>query len=345
MAEVKVQNICKFFESGKPILRDISFTVGDCEFVTLLGPSGCGKTTLLRIIAGLERQTSGSIAIGGSDMTDVSPRDRDMAFVFQTYALYPHFTVWGNIELGLKLRKIPSQEIDKRVRETAAKLGIEKLLSRKPRALSGGQRQRVALARALVRSPRAFLLDEPLSNLDALLRDKTRGELKLLFKRVGGTVVYVTHDQIEAMTMSDRIILLNNGDIQQIGTPEEIYSRPANSFTAGFIGTPPMNIFSRADALNLRLSLPEQMMRRENFLCGIRPENIAVSDHAEDGYERAAVLIAEPTGSSTILSIESNKVFFRCVTSVKWKAKQKDIWFYFDPGHLHFFDASDGKRI
>ena len=248
MAEVELTNISKTFEGApRPVLRDISFTVRDTEFVSLLGPSGCGKTTLLRIIAGLEEQTSGEVVIGALDMKRVAPRDRDMAFVFQNYALYPHFSVEDNISLGLRLRKLPAPEIATRVKATTEMLGLEALLERKPRALSGGQRQRVALARALVRNPKVFLLDEPLSNLDAKLRDKTRGELRLLFKKVNGTVIYVTHDQIEAMTMSDRIVILQEGKIQQVGTPNEIYEKPANIYVATLIGTPQMNILTKQE--------------------------------------------------------------------------------------------------
>jgi ABC-type sugar transport system ATPase subunit len=346
MAEVELSNISKTFEGApRPVLTDISFTVKDTEFVSLLGPSGCGKTTLLRIIAGLEDQTSGKVAIGALDMSRVAPRDRDMAFVFQNYALYPHFSVEDNISLGLRLRKVDKAEIAARVKTTTEMLGLEALLARKPRALSGGQRQRVALARALVRNPKVFLLDEPLSNLDAKLRDKTRGELRLLFKKVKGTVIYVTHDQIEAMTMSDKIVILQEGRIQQVGTPSEIYERPANIFVATFIGTPQMNILSRKEMLAMGYALTGAAAAREDLACGIRPEDLEVSLEPRQGWLEAAVDLCEPTGALTTLTLSAGGTTLRCSTTLKWPLARTRAWFTFRREHMHFFSAAEGTRL
>ena len=346
MAEVELTDISKIFEgSSRPVLRDISFTVKNTEFVSLLGPSGCGKTTLLRIIAGLEEQTSGNVAIGGRDMSRVAPRDRDMAFVFQNYALYPHFSVEDNISLGLRLRKIAKPEIETRVKATAGMLGLDGLLARKPRALSGGQRQRVALARALVRNPKVFLLDEPLSNLDAKLRDKTRGELRMLFKKVKGTVIYVTHDQIEAMTMSDKIVILQDGRIQQAGSPNEIYEKPANIFVATFIGTPQMNILTRKEMQTMGCALTGAEPGREDFTCGIRPEDIDLSVNPRQDWIEGTVELCEPTGALTTLTISAPGTALRCSTTLKWPPNQTRAWFTFKREHIHFFSSAEGARI
>jgi len=346
MAEVELSNISKTFEGApRPVLTDISFTVKDTEFVSLLGPSGCGKTTLLRIIAGLEDQTSGKVAIGALDMNRVAPRDRDMAFVFQNYALYPHFSVEDNISLGLRLRKIDKAEIASRVKATTEMLGLEALLERKPRALSGGQRQRVALARALVRNPKVFLLDEPLSNLDAKLRDKTRGELRLLFKKVSGTVIYVTHDQIEAMTMSDKIVILQEGKIQQVGTPNEIYEKPANIFVATFIGTPQMNILTKKEMLAMGYALTGTEPGHEDLSCGIRPEDLDVSTGPREGWLEAAVDLCEPTGALTTLTLSAAGTVMRASTTLKWPPTQTRAWFTFRRERMHFFSFTEGIRI
>ncbi|HAF94824.1 MAG: hypothetical protein A2X34_04830 [Elusimicrobia bacterium GWC2_51_8] len=346
MAEVELSNISKIFEGAvRPVLSDISFTVKDTEFVSLLGPSGCGKTTLLRIIAGLEEQTSGNVAIGARDMNRVAPRDRDMAFVFQNYALYPHFSVRDNISLGLRLRKIAKTEIEARVTATAGMLGLDALLERKPRSLSGGQRQRVALARALVRNPKVFLLDEPLSNLDAKLRDKTRGELRMLFKKVKGTVIYVTHDQIEAMTMSDKIVILQDGRIQQIGTPSEIYESPANIFVATFIGTPQMNILTKKEMRAIGCFLTGTEPGREDLACGIRPEDVEASAAPRQNWIEGAVDLCEPAGALTTLTISVSGTTLRCSTTLKWPTDQTSVWFTFQREHIHFFSSAEGARI
>ncbi|NLY90511.1 MAG: sn-glycerol-3-phosphate ABC transporter ATP-binding protein UgpC, partial [Firmicutes bacterium] len=241
MAKVVFEHVYKKFPNGVVAVNDFNLEIKDKEFVVLVGPSGCGKTTSLRCVAGLEEASSGNIYIGDTLVNDVAPKDRDIAMVFQNYALYPHMDVYNNMAFGLKLRKFPKAEIDRRVKEAAKILGIENLLDRKPKALSGGQRQRVALGRAIVREPKVFLMDEPLSNLDAKLRVQMRTELQKLHNRLKTTIIYVTHDQIEAMTMGDRIVVMKDGVIQQVGRPLDIYDNPNNVFVAGFIGTPPMN--------------------------------------------------------------------------------------------------------
>ena len=244
MAEVILDDVTKVFPGPVEAVKDMTLTVRDEEFIVLVGPSGCGKSTTLRMIAGLEEVTSGTIRIGDRVVNDVPPKDRDIAMVFQNYALYPHMTVFKNMAFGLKLRRVAKTEITERVGNAAKILGIEELLGRKPSALSGGQRQRVALGRAIVRDPEAFLFDEPLSNLDAKLRVETRAELKRLHRRLHTTTIYVTHDQEEAMTLGDRIVVLHEGLVQQVDTPLEVYGRPVNRFVAGFVGTPPMNFLS-----------------------------------------------------------------------------------------------------
>ncbi|OGS37497.1 MAG: hypothetical protein A2506_09015 [Elusimicrobia bacterium RIFOXYD12_FULL_66_9] len=335
MAEVKVDDVRKTFGAGRPVLDGVSFTVADGEFVSLLGPSGCGKTTLLRIVAGLETADSGRLSIGGKDVSDVAPKDRDIAFVFQNYALYPHLSVRENVAMGLKLRGTPAAEIARRTADAAKRLGLEPLLERRPAALSGGQRQRVALARALVREPRAFLLDEPLSNLDAVLRERTRGELKLLFKKANGTVLYVTHDQVEAMTMSDRVVLMNEGKLQQIGSPEEIYRRPANAFVASFLGAPPMNLISRAEAekSGLFAGLPEG-----DLLVGVRPEEVKVGSGRE-----ASIVLVEPVGSHTILTLDCGGAAVRAVVPGSWVGGSSCRVEVPSPS-VHLFDAVTGAR-
>ena len=260
MAEVAILDVTKEFPGGAVAVNHLSITAEDGEFLILVGPSGCGKTTALRMVAGLDEPTSGAIAIGDRFVTGLSPKDRDIAMVFQNYALYPHMTVYKNLAFGLKQRKEPKEEIGRRVKEVAAMLGLEELLGRKPAQLSGGQRQRVAMGRALVREPRAFLLDEPLSNLDAKLRVQVRAELKRLHRRLGITTIYVTHDQVEAMTLGDRIVVMSGGELQQVGAPQDVYDRPANIFVAGFIGSPPMNLL-RGTAVGGRITAGDLTLR------------------------------------------------------------------------------------
>src|ERR1700687_4502853 len=289
MGQVVLKGINKFYDSVHAV-KDVNLQIRDKEFVVFVGPSGCGKTTTLRMIAGLEAISSGDISIDGNVVNELAPMDRDIAMVFQNYALYPHMSVYDNMAFGLKMRKFEKPEIDQRVREAADILGIGKLLKRKPRQLSGGQRQRVALGRAIVRHPRVFLFDEPLSNLDAKLRVQMRVELKKLHERLGTTAIYVTHDQVEAMTLGDRVVVMRDGRVQQVGDPLELYNQPANLFVAGFIGSPAMNfasvrITSENSALwalseGIRLKLPEALAQRlgpssgKEVTLGIRPEDL-----------------------------------------------------------------------
>ncbi len=287
MSGVILKNIKKTYDNNKTVINNINLEIKDKEFVVLVGSSGCGKSTLLRMIAGLENITEGEIFIGDKKVNDVPPKDRDIAFVFQSYALYPHMTVRENIAFGLKMRKTPKVEIEKKVQEAAKILNLTEYLDRKPKQLSGGQRQRVALGRAIVRNPKVFLMDEPLSNLDAKLRVQMRSEIKKLHEKLQTTFIYVTHDQTEALTMGDRIVLLNNGEVQQVDSPDEIYNNPANTFVAGFIGSPQMNFIEGKD-----LGLDE------NILYGVRPEKVMVPDG--DIKLRVNVDISEMLGSEKI---------------------------------------------
>ena len=298
MAEVKFEHVGKIYSRGeKAAVEDFNLSVRDGEFLVLVGPSGCGKSTSLRMVAGLETPTSGKIRIGERDVTNLPPKDRDIAMVFQNYALYPHMTVKENMAFALRLRKFPKAEIEARVAAAAESLGLTPYLKRLPKALSGGQRQRVALGRAIVREPAVFLFDEPLSNLDAKMRVEMRAEIIRLHHRLKATMIYVTHDQTEAMTMGERIVVMNEGRIQQVAAPMELYERPANPFVAGFIGTPPMNL------------VPGATFGLDAELVGIRPENLQISaagaakvgDGAERGTFAAAVDFTESLGSETLV--------------------------------------------
>jgi len=319
MAGVNIQNVSKSYDGKTKVVKDVSFAVYDKEFVVLVGPSGCGKSTVLRMIAGLESITGGDILIDDLRVNDLLPKDRDIAMVFQNYALYPHMTVYQNMAFGLKIKKMNKKEIDKRVHEAASILEITHLLERKPGEMSGGQRQRVAIGRAIVRKPKVFLFDEPLSNLDAKLRVQMRIELQNLHRRLNSTMIYVTHDQTEAMTLGERIIVLKDGIIMQIGTPMELYDLPQNLFVAGFIGSPPMNlIYGRIESGNMfvgknrkvLMQLPESVVSRlkgckdRNFYMGIRPENITEID-PEDIANCCAVHVSvvgvEHLGSEILL--------------------------------------------
>ena len=287
MSKVVLKNIRKTYDNDKTVINNINLEIKDKEFVVLVGASGCGKSTLLRMIAGLEDITAGEIFIGDTKVNNVPPKDRDIAFVFQNYALYPHMTVRENIAFGLKMRKTPKNIIDQKVANAAEILNLEELLDRKPKQLSGGQCQRVALGRAIVRNPKVFLMDEPLSNLDAKLRVQMRSEIKKLHEKLQTTFIYVTHDQTEALTMGDRIVVLNNGNIQQVDTPQNIYNNPQNTFVAGFIGSPQMNFIAGRD-----LGLDE------NFLYGVRPEKMLKKDG--DIKLTVNVEISEMLGSEKI---------------------------------------------
>ena len=318
MAEITLNHVKKIYDKSVVAVQDFCMEIKDQEFIVLVGPSGCGKSTTLRMIAGLEEISEGEISIGGKVVNRVPPKDRDIAMVFQDYALYPHMTVYDNIAYGLKLRKFPRRVIDEKVREAAAILDITDLLKRKPKALSGGQRQRVAIGRAIVRSPKVFLMDEPLSNLDAKLRNQMRAEIIKLRQRIKTTFVYVTHDQTEAMTLGDRIVIMKEGFVQQIGTPRQVFHDPNNLFVAGFIGTPQMNFFHAAlcregDSYHLmlggrRLEIAPEKQRRllshdvpaQEVTAGIRPEHVLLTEG--DGFS-GTVEVIEMMGSNTHLHV------------------------------------------
>jgi len=358
MASVIFDKVVKKF--GNVVAVDnLSFEIGDKEFLVLVGPSGCGKTTALRCLAGLEDLTSGTIKIGDRVVNDIPPRDRDIAMVFQSYALYPHMTVFDNMAFGLKLRKIPKDEIKKRVDEAAKILAIEKLLNRKPRELSGGQRQRVALGRAIVREPKVFLFDEPLSNLDAKLRVQTRKEISKLHLRLNTTFIYVTHDQVEAMTMGTRIAVINNGLLQQIDTPQNLYDKPANQFVAGFIGSPAMNFFQAkieksngklmVDTKDFQVEIPKEKINTyaehtgKNVIFGIRPEDIYNPEFPSTGIKpsliEAKVDLLELMGDEiyVYLVAGSKDLVARIDPRSKYKLGEK-VKIALDMTNFHIFD-------
>ncbi len=332
MSNVVLKNVTKIYDKKK-VIDNIDLTINDKEFIVLVGASGCGKSTLLRMIAGLEEITAGEIFIGDKKVNDVQPKDRDIAFVFQSYALYPHMTVRENIAFGLKMRKVDKAEIEKKVQEAAQILDLGEYLDRKPKQLSGGQRQRVALGRAIVRNPKVFLMDEPLSNLDAKLRVQMRSEIKKLHEKLQTTFIYVTHDQTEALTMGDRIVVLDKGVIQQVASPEEIYNNPANTFVAGFIGSPQMNFINSED-------FPYQT--KENTIIGIRPEKMF---NPEGSIKFSVnVDITELLGSE--------KIAYFNIGDKKCSAKlpagfdvEKSLELSINPDDLYFFDRETGKRI
>jgi multiple sugar transport system ATP-binding protein len=357
---ISVQHLSKSFGSTI-VVDDLSLEISDGEFVVLLGPSGCGKTTTLRIIAGLEQATSGNILIEGKCVNDLPPQQRDIAMVFQSYALYPHMTVAGNIGYPLRVRKLAHERIETQIRETAALLEIESLLQRKPRELSGGERQRVALARAIVRHPRAFLMDEPLSNLDARLRLQMRGELKHLQQKLATTTVYVTHDQAEAMTLGHRVAVMNKGKLQQFDTPLEIYHRPANRFVAEFVGSPGMNFLdgfidiSQGSFRSQNVSLALNASQRETFnnfdsdkrvTLGIRPEDIQVSLSQRDDWPQASVYVTELMGSETFVIVQWRDAKLTARAGGDFRAEpETSLWIEFDATKAHFFDSETGLRL
>ncbi|HKZ10616.1 MAG TPA: sn-glycerol-3-phosphate ABC transporter ATP-binding protein UgpC [Rhodanobacteraceae bacterium] len=365
MATVRLENVRKVYDNGKVAVADASLTVAEGELLVLVGPSGCGKTTLLRAIAGLENITSGSIAIDDRTVNNLAPRERDIAMVFQNYALYPHMTVAENLAFGLKLRGHPRPEIEKRVADAARMLGLEDLLHARPRRLSGGQRQRVALGRALVREPKVFLLDEPLSNLDAKLRVAMRVEIARLHHRLGATMIYVTHDQIEAMTLGQRIVVLNDGEVQQIDTPMRLYEQPANLFVAGFLGSPAMNFFRgrlRDDVLALEMegaslpldglrgsALPLDALRGRDIVLGLRPEHLqcARTDASASRVQFDATLeVIEPVGNEVFLNLRFGSIALVArVPPQPLPAAGATLRMAFDPSKLHAFSAADGQRI
>jgi multiple sugar transport system ATP-binding protein len=370
MARVAIENLVKIYpEKNGPGVRAVNavnLAIEDREFMVLVGPSGCGKSTTLRMIAGLEEISDGTVAIDGRVVNEVLPTDRDIAMVFQNYALYPHMTVYENMAFGLRLRKFSKAEIDARVREAAGMLGLEQLLDRRPKALSGGQRQRVAVGRAIVRKPKVFLFDEPLSNLDAKMRVSTRAEISKLHARLGVTMIYVTHDQVEAMTMGDRICVMKDGNIMQVAEPLTLYYQPANLFVAGFIGSPPMNFFkgtlqqsgsqltfveTNSTGTPLRVALDAQLSAAgancvdRPVVFGLRPENIQdVAGNASADPARTfevTVEVSEPMGAETYLYLNTGATSFiaRVRPTDRFEVNQK-IKVTFDLAHAHLFDAT-----
>jgi len=368
MASVKLENVKKIYEGGVVAVHDFSLNVENKEFVVLVGPSGCGKSTTLRMIAGLEEASEGRIFIDGQLVNDLPPKDRDIAMVFQNYALYPHMTVRENMGFGLKLRKFPKIEINKRVNEAADILEIGQYLDRKPKALSGGQRQRVAVGRAIVRKPKVFLFDEPLSNLDAKLRVQMRTEISKLHKKLGATMIYVTHDQTEAMTMADKIVLMKDGFVQQIASPMEIYNSPSNKFVAGFIGSPAMNFMEgkieisrgmRIRMKDARALLPVdkrhekklKSRKNSNVIFGIRPEHIYLSADKGRGKAvlQAQVEVVEPMGNETLLYFKTSPGGAQHVARLNYGGvipkPGKNVEINFDMAKAYFFDPEKENAI
>jgi multiple sugar transport system ATP-binding protein len=350
MGAVQIKDVCKSYRN-LDVLHRVSLDIADGEFVVLVGPSGCGKSTLLRMIAGLEDATSGEIWINGRLVNDVAPKNRDISMVFQSYALYPHMTVADNMGFSLKLARVKREETERRVTTGATMLGLADYLDRFPRHLSGGQRQRVAMGRAIVRDPSVFLFDEPLSNLDAKLRVQMRFEIKQNHQRMKTTTVYVTHDQIEAMTMADRIVVMHDGKIEQIGTPADLYDRPDNLFVAGFIGSPAMNLlegtligsdFATGDGTSIPLAIPAQVTPGQKITLGIRPENL----HLDPSGQPAEVLSVEPTGAETQVTARLAGHVMVGAFRERIKAKPGEtIGISLDPNALHLFDSLTGQRL
>lgn len=377
MASLSLRGIYKKYPGGFVAVKDVNLEITDKEFIILVGPSGCGKSTTLRMIAGLEEISEGELYIGDRLVNDIAPKDRDIAMVFQNYALYPHMTVYDNMAFGLKLRKVPKDEIDRKVKEAAKILDLEHLLDRKPKAMSGGQRQRVALGRAIVRSPQVFLLDEPLSNLDAKLRAQMRTEIAKLHQKLGTTFIYVTHDQTEAMTMGDRIVVMKDGIIQQVDTPQALYEKPCNKFVAGFLGSPQMNFvesvlrkngskyaveFGSTDTKSTRgviysVELPEAKIVPElanyvdkEIIMGIRPESVHDEEmylsNASTGIIECDVDITEMMGAETFLYLTCQGIPLTARVSPRSKARPQDkIKVAIDPNRVHLFDKDTEATI
>ena len=370
MSTVTLTNVKKIYDNAVTAVHSFNLDIADKEFIVLVGPSGCGKSTTLRMVAGLEEISEGELRIDGKLVNDVEPKDRDIAMVFQSYALYPHMTVKENMEFPLKLKKVPKAEIDKRVKDAAEILGITQYLDRKPKALSGGQRQRVAIGRAIVREPKVLLMDEPLSNLDAKLRNEMRAEIIKLRQRINTTFVYVTHDQTEAMTLADRIVIMKDGFIQQIGTPQEVFDHPINIVVAGFIGTPQMNFFDaklikdgegayHADVFGTYIALTAEDQKAltgteaKDIILGIRPEHIRFTSESGDGILSGTVEVSEMMGSEYYLHVTSNgkDVVLRVPTAdlpselrggITYGTKMN---FTFRPESVHLFDKETEKNL
>ena len=348
MSFLELQNVTKIYPNGTKAVNETSLNIENGEFVVFVGPSGCGKSTLLRMIAGLEDITDGDISLDGNLINNIDPSERDVAMVFQNYALYPHMTVFNNMAYGLKNRGISKEEIKNKVNDVAKLLEIDQLLLRKPSMLSGGQRQRVAMGRAIVRNPKIFLFDEPLSNLDAKLRNQMRLEIKKLQRQMGVTSIFVTHDQTEAMTLGDRIVVINNGVVEQLGTPKDIYSKPNTKFVAEFIGSPQMNLFDCkiengvAIIDNKKINL-DKSINLENASIGVRPDDIQISNNGQ--YNSVASLV-EYLGSEMIIYSSIGDQQFSCKLSSKIELKSGDSFnFDINPSTVHVFDNTTGLRV
>ena len=368
MASISLKNICKKYPNGFEAVKDFNMEIADKEFIIFVGPSGCGKSTTLRMVAGLESISSGDLYIDGRRINDVEPKDRDIAMVFQNYALYPHMTVYDNMAFALKLRKVPKDEIDKKVRDAAKILDLENFLERKPRALSGGQRQRVAMGRAIVRSPKVFLMDEPLSNLDAKLRVQMRTEISRLHQRLGSTIIYVTHDQTEAMTLGSRIVVMKDGVVQQIDSPQNLYNNPVNVFVAGFIGSPQMNFVSAVcEMKGSRAALhvgPRQILlsaakskalsdggyNGKTVIMGIRPEDVHDSPEMlakfADSVVEARINVYELLGAEVFLYFDLEGSSMTARVNPATAARTGDmVRFALDVEKIHVFDKETEKAI
>jgi len=355
MASISLVNVIKRYGRGaqaNQVIHGVNAEIADGEFIVIVGPSGCGKSTLLRMVAGLEEVTAGQISIGGRVVNDVEPSDRDIAMVFQNYALYPHMSVYDNMAYGLKIARVPKAEIDERVQKAARILELQTFLQRTPRQLSGGQRQRVAMGRAIVRQPQAFLFDEPLSNLDAKLRAQTRLEIQKLHRELGVTSLFVTHDQVEAMTLAQRMIVMNAGRMEQIGTPEQVYGQPASTFVASFIGSPPMNLLpGQADGSRFAcpgdsapLVLPCAAPRAGALTLGVRPEHLEINP---EGHWPLAVEAVEMLGAERLVHGQLGGVLctLRIDATLPAPAVGQRLHLSAPPEHLHWFDAGSGLRV
>ncbi len=367
MASLSLKNICKKYPNGFEAVKDFNLEIADKEFIIFVGPSGCGKSTTLRMVAGLEDISSGELRIDGKLVNDVEPKDRDIAMVFQNYALYPHMTVYDNMAFGLKLRKVPKEKIDEMVKEAARILDLEKLLDRKPKALSGGQRQRVAMGRAIVRNPKVFLMDEPLSNLDAKLRVQMRTEIAKLHQRLGTTIIYVTHDQTEAMTLGTRIVVMKDGIVQQVDSPQNLYDKPQNLFVAGFMGSPQMNFIDAEIEVNgdkafaktsgLKIELPAEKAKKviaggyngKTVVLGIRPEDVYDAAEVEGKYKNqfeATINVYELLGAEVYLYFDLGEfpITARVDSSTSARSGSK-VRFALDVDKMHVFDKETEQVV
>ena len=359
MAGIRFKNVFKQYQGNIVAVKDFNLDISDKEFVVFVGPSGCGKSTTLRMIAGLESISSGELYIGDKLINNVEPKDRDIAMVFQNYALYPHMTVYDNMAFGLKQRKIPKKDIDKKIKDTSELLNISEYLGRKPKSLSGGQRQRVALGRAIVREPAVFLLDEPLSNLDAKLRTAMRMVIIKLHKRLNTTFVYVTHDQVEAMTMADKIVVMNNGVIQQVATPAELYNHPCNEFVASFIGSPQINLlntkllkkddkyFIQLNSKLIEINACHGLKDYEDkdIILGVRPEHIYIADDEQADAIEAKVELVEATGTDTFIYLYIDKIPFTAKLSSERTLSNSKVYIKFNKNNFHMFDKITKESI